>query len=234
MDGQQGMDELSVAGLRCPNCKALNPPGTIVCSSCGVNLAAFDTAMPKMQMERAERSAIHSATLAAETTAHVDEEVRLGQVRFQSQLRWLGITLIVLIVCGGVLAASYVRYQQARYQRRTALYEEGVECLHQEDFECALTNLEKVFSEDPDYPGVRQSLRQTRSSLWSRAIDAGDWSQAVSVMEAALKMDPHDVRAAWMLKEAYRLWLRSASRRGDWGTFFRVLMRRQMHSFADW
>jgi tetratricopeptide (TPR) repeat protein len=212
----------------CPNCDALISPSITVCPSCGVNILRFLDALPRMQVVLEEHAAKHSAQLASESVGCVKEEVHKGKMRFQSLLIWLSVVLIATIGLGSLFTVGYKRYQQLRHQRVVAFYARGQACRDVGDLDCALDNLEKVVKREPDYSDAKKLLRQTRISLWSRAIQAKDWPEAASLMEAVLSMDKSDEHAAFLLDQTYRLWLRGASKSHRWGTFVFVWFRRRI------
>jgi tetratricopeptide (TPR) repeat protein len=214
--------------LDCPNCGALNPPDTVICHSCGVNIARFDALLPQMQDLQSEYATKHATQLVLESATQVAEEVQLGKARFKMQVRWFILILFLLVGIGSLLTFGYTHYIELRRARRAALYEKGIICLENGDFGCALVNLTKVAREDRNYSDVCEALRETRVSLWKRAVQEENWEEAVSLLEANLRYDPNDAQSARFLSQTYQRWLQSAAENRHWLTYLWVLLRRML------
>ena len=214
--------------VRCPNCGTLNPPDTLICNSCGVNIVRFDAALPQMQELQAAYADRHNAQLASEHATQVDAEVEQEKARFRMQVRWLLIVSAVLVVLGTLFVFGYARYVERRRERRLALYDEGMSCLQNKQYACALENLEQVAREKLDDPELREALRQTRIALWDRAVEDEDWGRAIALMEANLSADPADAQSARLRRQAYQRWLDSARENRRWLTYLWILVRRRL------
>ncbi len=58
----------------CANCHALNPPNALICVGCGVNLAGFRAAVPRIREMQSDRATAHLEQLTQEAHATVTDE----------------------------------------------------------------------------------------------------------------------------------------------------------------
>lgn len=212
--------------LSCPNCGALNTPRTVICASCGVNLADFRAALPRIQEIREDRANTQQIQLEHEALTQIAEEATRARARLKTQIRiaaTIAAGLAVLII---IVTASYARQQQLRRRWLAEQYEMAVACLVQEDYQCARDGLEAILQAEEDYADAPQKLSDARYGLAQQYVRSGQWQAAVDELDALLKENPDEERALSLLGETYDRWIADALGRADIITVLRLQLQR--------
>ena len=81
--------------IACENCRALNPPNSIICRSCGVNLADFHAAAPRIQEIRQSYTAEQRERLAQDASDVIADKTAQNR---QLIKRLIGIAVIVGVI----------------------------------------------------------------------------------------------------------------------------------------
>lgn len=212
----------------CPNCRALNPSNALVCVSCGINLAGFEAALPRLRQLQAERAQVHDEAVAERVSELAQEEAVRANWAFGRQMR---ILLAVAAAVGllAILGAGFIGNQvRLRNERLARQYESALACLSSGRYQCARDELIALLREDSKYPGARENLAQARYGLAEQYARGGQWQDGIDELKAQLRESPDDTTAAWMIQDMYDRWLEDAIRRGDWWTATRLRMRTMM------
>ncbi len=168
-----------------------------------------------MQEIRQDVAAAHSAQLEEHTSEIVTQALQQGREQFRTQLR---IALAVTFVLGILIAGGLVWYADQRQQRTVRLgneYAQATACLNSGDYQCARKMFNAVLIEEPGYPGALSGLTNARYELASQFTQAGQWEQAVTELDAILRVEPADIRTLELLRMTYDRWYDDALARGD-------------------
>lgn len=209
----------------CPNCRASNAPGTIICTACGVGLERFHKLQQALQEQFEEETAEHQQQLEdKELVAAIGSAVQArGQTR--KLLKWLLIVSLALAVVASAVAAFYARQMQLRRQRLAHDYETATICMKQGDYLCARDTLTALLRAEPGYRDAQDQLKEARYYLAWQLADQGAWSAALSELDHLLKETPDDPRILAAQDEIYSRWLEDAREKGHWLTVLKILMR---------
>lgn len=212
----------------CPNCQALNPPNTLVCTSCGINLAGFEAALPRFRQLQSEQAQAHDEVVAERVSELAHAEADRGRWVFGRQMRILLVAAVVvslLAILGSGLLGNQARLRKERLARQ---YEMALVCLSDGRYQCAKDGLLALLREDSAYPGAQESLAQARYGLAEQYARDGQWQAGVNELKAQLRESPDDTTTSRMIQEMYDRWLADAINRGDWWTAIRLRMRAGM------
>lgn len=212
----------------CPNCQALNPPNTLVCASCGINLAGFEAALPRFRQLQSEQAQAHDEAVAERVSELAHAEADRGRWVFGRQMRILLVVaaaVSLLAIFGSGLLGNQARLRKERLARQ---YEKALICLSNEHYQCARDELLALLREDSKYPGARDNLAQARYGLAEQYARDGQWQAGVNELKAQLRESPDDSTASRKVQEMYDRWLADAINRGDWWTVMRLRMRAGM------
>ena len=219
-------DSSSENALLCPSCGALNSPKTLICASCGVSLADFWAALPRIRDLQDEQAAIHREQLKDDVSLAIADGMDRGKRQVSLQLgAALGIAavLAILIVIG---TAGYARIQRLRQEQLAAQYNAAMMCLENDEYLCARDEFEALLQEQPDYNGAQDRLNDARYGLAQQYVKVGQWELAVAELDALLQERPDDERALALLQETYERWIQDAAGRKEWFTALRIMMQR--------
>lgn len=226
------------ASLRCPNCRAVNPPQAIVCGACGINLPRAVAASTRVEDDVApaveatwDQSADSADAEVAAWTGSTDgaiDAADVGGIGARSrrvlarQLRWVVIGAVALAVA--ILAISAWRAEEAARERAALvqLDARAQACLARGDAACARDAFGSIVAQDPTYPGARDGLESARRVYAEQLAQSGQFSQAVDELDAILRDDPGDRAASEQLRRAFDRWYDDAIGRGDVTTAFFV------------
>lgn len=213
--------------LSCPNCRALNAPGALVCTSCGINLAGYRTALPRIEALKHERASAQQEQIREDTTALLAEERGRAATRLKTQIKIAlsvaaGLAVLILI-----MSAIYARQQQLRRVRLAAQYEQATGCLSRQDYLCARDTLEALLQEEANYPEAQARLSEARLGLAGQYFSTGQWQAAVDELDILLEANPGDAQALALLQQTYDRWILDAWSRGDIIQVFRLQLQRR-------
>lgn len=220
-------DALTDKSLTCPNCRAINPPNTVVCRSCGIHLSAYRESQARLIEHKRDSTADHEAQLEASTSEAIVSGLARGRRQLALQLRIVFGAAAILLV---VIAITIALYAQAQKQRREQLalqYQSAVSCMRRSDYLCARDGLAALLQEEPTYPEAAPQLRDARYELAQQYLQAGQWQPALDELDTLLRDDPADVRALALTKDLFNRWYKDAVGRGDWVIALRVELQRK-------
>lgn len=175
----------------------------------------FHQALPHIQEREIERARIQEEELvaaAAETVAQQTEQNRQqGNRQLVILLAVLGVLAFMVIS----VAAAYRYFEAERRARLASDFATAATCLEIQDYQCALAGFESVVERDASYEGARLGLRDARIGLAGQFAASGQWDAAIGELELALEIDPANLVALTLLRDAYDRWIQDALGRGD-------------------
>jgi tetratricopeptide (TPR) repeat protein len=213
--------------LACPNCRAINPPNTAVCRSCGVHLSAYQEAQRRRVALKRDSVADHAAQLDTSTSATIVSGVARNRRQLSLQLRVLFGAAAILLVVIVIAVALYAQSQKQRRERLALQYQSAIACVHRNDYLCARDGFAALLQEEPTYPEVARQLRDARYELAHQYLRAGQWQPALEQLNLLLRDDPTDEPTLALTKDLYDRWYQDAVGRGDWITAFGVDLQRK-------
>jgi hypothetical protein len=193
--------------LICPNCNALNPPGTIVCMSCGIRIEDFKIALPRLEQIKLSRAELHREQLEDEKKLNIQEN-NLHNYRSLRKLLLIWVTVVFalgLVVSAG--AAVYANQVKQTREEQRILYETSLVCLVKEDYVCARDGFRTLMESGANFPGIRDDLNVAQYRLARQYFDSGQWESTVQELNELLKRDPGNEDALDMLKASYDQWI---------------------------
>lgn len=202
--------------LICPSCQALNAPHARICSSCGVNIEDFRSALPRLQQIMESHTASHLEKLEDEKTLQIQDDVKKSQKAFQRLLLFLllGILITGLLVSGGaVLYANRVKQTQEEIK---TYYEESLACLQAQKYLCARDGFRVLLATDSGMPNVLEYLNQAQLGLAQQYFYSGQWEDTVNELDDLLQRDPGNQEAVALLKVSYDRWIDQLRLEGSW------------------
>ena len=202
--------------LICPSCHALNAPHARICSSCGVNIEDFRSALPRLQQIKESHTASHLEKLEDEKTLQIQEDVKKSLKAFQRLLLFLflGILITGLLVSGGaVLYANRVKQTQEEIK---AYYEESLACLQAKKYLCARDGFKALLATDAGLPNVLEYLNQAQFGLAQQYFDSGQWEDTVIELDDFLQRDPGNQEAVALMEVSYDRWINQLRMEGNW------------------
>jgi tetratricopeptide (TPR) repeat protein len=211
--------------LICPNCHALNAPLASVCTSCGVNIDDFRTALPRLQQIRINNKASQLEILNDEKTLQIQDEVTSGHKAFQKLLLVLFFAILItgLMVSGGaVLYANLIKQEQ---EKINISYQKSLVCLQAQKFLCARDGFKSLLTLNTRLPNIMEYLNQAQFGLALQYFDSGQWEMSVIEFNDLLQRDPGNQKAIDLLKEAYDRWVDQLRLEGKW--FQKWLVQRE-------
>jgi Tfp pilus assembly protein PilE len=213
----------------CPNCRALNPPGTIICDSCGINVVPFAEAQSQINKIRDDHAAKHEAELQEDAREYIAEESDRIQVQLRKNLK-LTVVIAVVLAIGVVLFAAYNAYiEQQRRLRLAADYELAAACLEEAYFLCARDGFDALLAEEPGYPNAERQLIEARLGLAQSLNEAERWEEAKVELNLVLEAEPFNKQARALLSQNYADSIANAKARGNIVEAWRLLMERSAH-----
>lgn len=166
------MEPAASASLQCPICGAATLPHAVVCASCGVHLDHWRANQDRYREHTAAQRE------AQRRSAEADAQV-LVRRQFAQNRRWfarLSVGALALIGLAALLvavgAAVWTRQQQAQAERLARHYAQAGECQARHDFACAVSQLETIVREAPDYRDARAQLEQVRVEMRRAELEA--------------------------------------------------------------
>ncbi len=211
--------------LICPSCHALNAPHARVCSSCGVNIEDFRSALPRLQQIKESHTASHLEKLEDEKTQQIQDDLIKSRKVFQRLLLFLllGILFFGLLVSGGALLyANRVKQSQ---QEIKVYYDESLACLRAKKYLCARDGFKTLLAIDADLPKVLDYLNQAQLGLAKQYYDSGQWEVTVIELNDLLQRDPGNQEAVALLKISYSRWIEQLELESNW--FQKWLVQRE-------
>lgn len=209
----------------CPNCQAFNPPGSVVCSACGVNLIRFHAAQERLHETLDKEATAHLLQLSEEAKEAVTAGVARGRVQTKQLLKGLLLVLVVLALAVAVAAAFYGHQRQLRRERLAQDYEAAVACLSSGDYVCARDGFAALLRTEPGYRDAQARLNEARYQLAWQLSREGAWTAALKEVNRLLEDKPDGARALALEDEIYSLWLEDAREKGHWLTVIWILMQ---------
>ena len=215
--------------LVCPNCQGINPPGSVVCSACGVNLCRFHTAQERLRERLEEETADHLLRLSEESEETVATHAAHGRVQTKQLLKGLLVASIVLAVAVASVAAFYGHQRRLRRERLARDYEAAMVCLSNDDYLCARDGFAALLRAEPGYRDAQAQLNEARYHLARQLGQEGAWTTALTEIDELLKDSPDDTRALALRDEIYNLWLKDAREKRDWLTVIHILAQQSLN-----
>lgn len=203
----------------CPNCRAFNSAGALLCRSCGINFAAFQAVQPQILRQ--------SDPLSVESDEPASEMLRAARQRLTRQVQVLLAVAAVTLVLALFLAALYAEHLRQRHARIDGLYQQALACSINQDYGCASNTLVQVLREEPAYPDAARRLHDARLGLARQQAQAGQWAAAVEQLDTLLAEQPGRADALALLRSTYDRWIDDSIGRGDLFTALRVRLQRQ-------
>ncbi len=186
----------------CAHCHAFNPPGAIICASCGVNLEDLRASVPRLLEIQSEKASSHAEKINQELNEIVDREVASDLRRIRTLIVWTLVVALVLAVVVAVTAIFLANRERAKNMRLAAEFAQALICFQNDDLNCAEQRINSVLDEDADYPGAQQLLEQVLVARAEYFTLAEDWLQAVPYWEKVMAAFPNDSREREKLNQA--------------------------------
>lgn len=202
--------------LICPSCNALNAPHARICSSCGINIDDFRSALPRIQQIKDDHTALQVEKLEDEKVLQIQDDIKKSHKAFQRLLLFLllGIVIVGLIVSGGaVLYANRVKQTQEEIK---SYYDASLTCLQAEQYLCARDGFRALLASNADLPYLPKYLNQAQFGLAQQYFDSGQWEDAVAELNDLLQRDPGNDGAIALLKSSYDRWIDQLGLEGNW------------------
>jgi hypothetical protein len=166
---------------KCPNCGAIIAINGIVCSSCGINIAAYRGASQWIGQLREAHQNTHSHAAAADAAALSAAEGAESRKSFVRDIR-LGVGLLLLVTLATLVAAFLLAtHVRERRERLEDAYHQSVVCMQVGDYVCARDSLVQLLEQAPTYPGARDMLNGVYDRWYTDALARGDPITALSV-----------------------------------------------------
>lgn len=201
--------------LECPNCHALNGPGSLVCVACGARIAQLRELLPRLRQRQEARAAGHRDRLAEDARA-ISVDATAGGWR---RLRWQLLAAVIAAAALGALlwagTATYTGHALQRRDRLTAAFQSADACLVRAQYACARDGFIALLAEEHAYPGAHERLLDARYGLARQYADAGQWQPAIAESDALLRVAPDDPWALRLTRSVYDRWIQDALGRGD-------------------
>lgn len=204
----------------CPNCRALPPEGALVCQSCGISFAAYQTAVYQQSSQTEQSPALADDQPSGMALEHTRRQL-------MRQLRALLAVAGVVLALALALGALYAEGQRQRRARLDGLYQQGAACATRQDYGCASDALGQLLAEEPAYPDAGRLLADARYGHAQQYARAGQWAAAVEQLDALLAEQPSRSDALVLLRNTYDRWLSDALGRGDLPAALGVGLQRQ-------
>lgn len=211
--------------LICPSCHSLNAPHARICSSCGVNIEDFRSALPRLQQIKDTYTASHLEKLEGEKALQIQDDVKKSRKAFQRLLLFLflGILITGILVSGGaVLYANRIKQTQEEIK---VYYKESLACLQAQKYLCARDGFKALTATDTSLPNVPEYLNQAQFGLAQQYFNSGQWEDTVNELDDLLQRDPGNQEAVALLKASYDRWINQLGLEGSW--FKRWIVRKE-------
>jgi len=209
----------------CPNCQAHNPPGSVVCSACGVNLTRFHAAQERLHETLDGEAVAHLLQLSEEAKDAVTTGIARSRVQTKQLLKGLLLASVALAVIVAAAAAFYGHQRKLRRERLAQDYEAAISCLRHGDYLCARDGFAALLRTEPGYRDAQARLNEARYHLAWKLSREGAWTAALDEVDNLLKDAPDDVRTLALKDEIYSLWLEDARGKGRWLTVIWILIQ---------
>ncbi len=202
--------------LICPSCHALNVPHARVCSSCGVNIEDFRSALPRLQRIKENHTASHLEKLEDEKILRIQDDINKSRKAFQRLLFFLVLVILisVLFVSGG--AVWYANRVKQTQEEIKAYYENSLTCLHAENYLCARDGFRVLLATEPSMPNALEYLNQAQFGLAQQYYSSGQWEETINELNDLLRRDPGNQEAVALLKISYDRWIDQLRLEGSW------------------
>jgi hypothetical protein len=176
--------------VQCGNCQALNPPNSIVCLSCGVDLVGYQKSAGRLQELKDQHASIQLAEFSEVAAQAAQSEIAQGRARTALLLRTAFVIAAIISTLAIVTAAFLGIGVRQRTERLTGEFDQAKDCFAAQDYECARDILIKLLDEEPAYPEARPLLNDTRYRLAVKHVETENWLAAISELESLYRELP--------------------------------------------